>query len=608
MMRALPILCLLAAFGSPVLGQSVDGKGAAREEAPEPAAGKGSGTEACRNGFAGSYPCENLDLLSAMSREDIGAGRFWINDLWGWEDPVTGKRYVVLGREDGTSFIDVTAPEAPVLIGDLPLTFGARASVWRDVKVYADHAFIVADGAGAHGMQVFDLTQLRSQTGSPPVTFSALTRYEGFGSAHNIVINEDTGFAYAVGSSLGQCDLGLHMIDISDPARPVFAGCHLDERSSRGYVHDAQCVVYRGPDTQHVGREVCFGSNESAFSIVDVTDKRLVRPLGIGTYPTSSYVHQGWLSEDHRYFYMNDEGDERRADRTRTLIWDVEDLDDPQLVVEFLHETSAIDHNLYVHDGFLFEANYTSGLQVLDISVPDRPFRVAYFDTTPNNSDVSFNGTWSVYPYFSDGTIALSGRAEGLFLLQLTGVLVSELAEFRAQSTGSQVAFTWTMRRQKEVAQYRIEYLSRDGEYYPAAEIAGGGDRAEPQTFQAQTATLPEGRVEVRLVAVSSLGDTAVLASTEVFVVPGTHVLKRPYPNPVSAMARASLVVGRTQVLTVEAFDASGRRVASLFDGVLQSETELALDLDVTAWPAGRYWIRYSGRYFNDTATLVVTH
>ena len=41
-------------------------------------------------------------------------------------------------------------------------------------------------------------------------------------------------------------------VDVSDPVNPVFAGCFGDD----GYNHDAQCIVYNGPDTQHVGQEV----------------------------------------------------------------------------------------------------------------------------------------------------------------------------------------------------------------------------------------------------------------------------------------------------------------------------------------------------------------
>ena len=68
--------------------------------------------------------------------------------------------------------------------------------------------------------------------------------FDGFGNAHNIVINEETGFAYAVGT--GKCSGGLFIVDVNDPLNPTEAGCFFED----GYTHDAQCVVYRGPDSR----------------------------------------------------------------------------------------------------------------------------------------------------------------------------------------------------------------------------------------------------------------------------------------------------------------------------------------------------------------------
>ena len=188
-----------------------------------------------------------------------------------------------MGRVDGTSFIDVTDPSNPVYLGNLNRTEGSPLRMWRDMKVYKDHAFIVSDRAGAHGMQVFDLTQLRNVRNAP-VEFKETAHYDGIFSAHNIVINENSGYAFAVGSNGGgeTCGGGLHMINIEEPARPTFAGCFADTTTGNqktGYSHDAQCVIYHGPDVEHDGKEICFGSNETALSIADVSDKNNPVPL-----------------------------------------------------------------------------------------------------------------------------------------------------------------------------------------------------------------------------------------------------------------------------------------------------------------------------------------
>ena len=377
----------------------------------------------CSEGEAAAWTCKDVDLVSFLPIADIGGKRgVNANDIWGWTDPETGHEYALVGRSDGTSFVDVTDAGHPAYRGDLPMTEGSRPNVWRDIKVYQDHAFIVADGAGEHGMQVFDLAQLR-EAGPGPVTFEASAHYDMIHSAHNIVINLETGFAFAVGSSGGgeTCGGGLHMIDIRDPAAPTFAGCFADPTTGRrktGYSHDAQCVVYHGPDVEHQGQEICFSSNETAISISDVTDKDNPAPLSMATYPQVAYTHQGWLTEDHRYFYMNDEGDEPQGlvEGTRTLVWDLSDLDDPVLVREYIAETTTTDHNLYIKGDLMYQSNYGSGLRILDISDPEDPVEVGYFDTTPFES--GGGGSWSNYPYFESGVIIVTSIGEGLFVLK----------------------------------------------------------------------------------------------------------------------------------------------------------------------------------------------
>ena len=391
--------------------------------------------ECSDSGSADQFACDQVDVLSFVPLNEMGAGRgIQTNDVWGWTDPQTDREYALIGRTDGTSFIDVSNPSAPIYLGNLQKTEGSQTNSWRDIKVYDNHAFIVADGAGQHGMQVFDLTRLRDVRNAP-VEFDADALYDQVASVHNIVIDEAAAMAYAVGSNSGgeSCGGGLHMIDISSPTSPEFKGCFQDMTTARGYSHDAQCLTYEGPDTDHIGKEICFGSNEDALSIADVTDKDNPVRISSASYPEVAYAHQGWLTADGRYFYMNDEGDEGAnqaaiaADSTgtveemagtRTLIWDVSDLDDPIMVKEHFGETLTIDHNLYIVDNLMYQSNYVSGLRVLDISDPENPVEVGYFDTVPWDESVTFDGSWSNYPFFASGTVVVSSGQEGVFFLK----------------------------------------------------------------------------------------------------------------------------------------------------------------------------------------------
>jgi hypothetical protein len=85
---------------------------------------------------------------------------------------------------------------------------------------------------------------------------------------------------------------------------------------------------------------------------------------------------------------------------------------------------AAIDHNQYVRGDLVFQANYRSGLRVLEI-VRDAQGgyllmdEIGFFDVYPSSDSANFNGAWSNYPYFPSGTVVVSGIEQGLFVLGL---------------------------------------------------------------------------------------------------------------------------------------------------------------------------------------------
>lgn len=369
----------------------------------------------CSGGMAGSYPCSNIDLMAFLPLSQIGGGNG--NDIWGWTDSTTGKEYAIMGLTNGTAFVDISDPLNPVYLGHLPPHAGVGNSSWRDIKTYDDHAFIGSEALNS-GMQIVDLTQLRSIV-SPPVSIVESAFYTGFSSSHNIVINEDSGFAYGVGLNSGNCARGLHFVDIVNPASPQSAGCF----SSDGYTHDAQCVNYNGPDTDHQGKEICFAYNEDTLTIVDVSNKASPVQISRTGYSDRGYSHQGWLTPDHTYVLLDDELDERNiasVTNTRTLIWDVSDLDNPVHQGDHIGVTTAIDHNQYIVGDYSFQSNYRSGLRILDISdiANNNLNEVAFFDIYPSSDSASFNGAWSVYPFFASGNVIVSGIEQGLYILR----------------------------------------------------------------------------------------------------------------------------------------------------------------------------------------------
>jgi choice-of-anchor B domain-containing protein len=490
----------------------------------------------CTNGFAtlaapvpgaptqGPFPCNGVDLLAYVPSGTTGPLRApALSDIWGWTDPETGHEYALSSTVNGTVFVDVTDPVNPAVLGRLATRTGE--AVWRDVKVYADHAFIVSDGNGNHGMQVFDLRTLRGLAADPARNFTATTVFDGpagttVGSKHNIVIDEASGFAYLVGGS--SCSGGLYMVDIRTPASPAFAGCY----GGSGYTHDAQCLTYYGPDTDYAGREICFNSNGNSGTpgnnflvIVDVTDKASPQLISSSFYPNPSYTHQGWLTDDGRHFLLDDEIDSS-AGGTRTLVMDVEDLDNPSFAFQHLGAVPTTDHNQYVLGRYTFQSNYTGGLRILDLAALDAEQmpEVASFDTYPQNNAESYSGQWSNYPYFASGIVVANDRSNGLFILRPTTLTV--------------------------------------------------GDAPPPAA--------------------------------------ASFALGAPSPNPARDTATLTLTVAAPAAVRAVVLDATGREVATVFDGTVADATTLSVD--TRALPSGVYALRVTSATFSATRRLTVAH
>jgi len=362
-----------------------------------PAREKGSTSAECKNGMAAGYPCKGISLYSMLDLTELSRslGTPWrdnnANDIWGWADQESGREFAIICLQRGTAFVEITDPYNPVYKGALKTRGNENDSgnFWRDVKTYRQFALIVSEIDG-HGMQVFNLKRLLSD--ETDIAFTETAHYDGFGYAHNIFVNEDTGYAYAVGTST--CSGGLHFVNLRKPHLPTFAQCY----SSDGYTHDVQCVRYDGPHRKYRGREICFASNQNTITIVDVSDKANPQTITKFTYDNGSgskYTHQGWLTEDHKYFIFDDEADERASSlNTQTFVVNVMTLTQPVIAGTHFGRTRAVDHNLYIKKDLVYQANYRAGLNVLQIrDITRAEFdEVAYFDVYPQDDSPSFNG------------------------------------------------------------------------------------------------------------------------------------------------------------------------------------------------------------------------
>lgn len=363
----------------------------------------------CEGGMAGPYPCDGVDQLGFLGLEACNAAG--ANDVWGWCDDLTGKEYALLGLNNGLAFVDVTDPFYPVYLGKLPTA--TSTSLWRDMKVAGHHAYVVSE-AFAHGLQVFDLHWLR-EAGSTPDAFLADATLTDFSDAHNLTIDEASNRLYVVGTNLA--DGGVLIYDISDPGNPTLVGMY----EEGGYVHDAVAGVYAGPDPDHSGASLLFCAHPTHFSILDVTDASDVQVLSTGMHPSNGYTHQPcWLPDGQRLLIGDELDEQQYGFNTRTVWWDVSDLDAPAYGGAYFGPTTASDHNQYADAAFVYQSNYTAGLRILKSDDTDgfSMQEVASFDVHPASDAVGFTGSWSNYPFLPSGNLLVSSMESGLHILR----------------------------------------------------------------------------------------------------------------------------------------------------------------------------------------------
>ncbi|TVQ31959.1 MAG: choice-of-anchor B family protein [Phycisphaeraceae bacterium] len=346
------------------------------------------------------YPASNVTLLGRIGITEFGSFTSG-NDCWGYTSP-SGREYAIMGLNSAAAFVEITDPVNPQIIEIIP----HPSSLWGDMKVYQHYAYVVNESGG--GVQVIDMSQIDDGV----VTLVRSVTSNGISTVHNVAVNEDSGYLYLCGANVGNG--GLVALSLADPANPVVAGAYTDT-----YVHDAQIVNYtEGP---YAGREIAFCFVGSlGIDIVDVTDKSNMFRMSRTTYENIGYSHQGWINMENQILYVDDELERllNLVPVTTTRVFDVSDLENPQAAGTFTTGLPAIAHNLYLRDGFIYQANYRSGLHIFDArDDPLDPEHVGWLDTFPSSNSANFNGAWSVYPFFPSGNVIISDLESGLLIV-----------------------------------------------------------------------------------------------------------------------------------------------------------------------------------------------
>ncbi|KAF2246784.1 hypothetical protein BU26DRAFT_53386 [Trematosphaeria pertusa] len=396
-----------------------------------------------------TYKCKDIDMYDFKTHEELGSNDGEGSGSWGWT--YWGREFIAIGQTDGAAFAEVTRQGKLVYLGRLP----AQASpvIWREIKTNGNYLIVGSEGVG-HNVQIFDMRKLLKVDPRRPKVFSTETDLTSLftdlpiGRSHNVVVNEEKGYAVAVGAQPrnSSCAAGLIFINMDNPAKPYSPGCAPQD----GYVHDAQCIVYRGPHRKYYGRDICYGYNEDTLTIYDVTNKKGPQAASVISrtpYKGASYTHQGWIIDPmwQTHLVLDDELDEGELDPDRTppdspaidgfpvtYIFDITNLEKPVNTGYYKSSVRSVDHNQFIYDGLAYQSNYQAGLRILDVStIPSDPSgksvkEIAYFDVYPPDDDEEGGGiavwdfgTWSHFT-FPSGWIVINTIDRGAFVVKMS--------------------------------------------------------------------------------------------------------------------------------------------------------------------------------------------
>jgi choice-of-anchor B domain-containing protein len=385
---------------------------------------------ACLQGFAGVFPCQNVDFLSQLRLADLSTRPGSMSNLWGFVDLDDNREYAVVGTSNATVVVEVTDPLNPREVGSVP----GNNSLWREVKIlqvfdsalgrHRAYAYISTEAANG-GLQIIDLSNL-------PASVALANTLRDFQTSHtlyisnvdyatNVAIPGRQAFLYVAGSNLNS---GAYRIySLADPVTPQLVTA---APAGTGYMHDSTSLYLTDSrtaqcDQGHNPCEVLVDFNESSVDLWDVTNKSAPVLLSATGYPEARYTHSGWPTEDQRFIVVHDELDEMRIGfNTRIYTLDIDDLRAPRIQSSYSGPSTTIDHNGYTKGNRYYVSHYRRGLVVFDASDPNALREVGSLDTflQPAENIAEFDGAWGVFPFLPSGNVLISDIDNGLFVMR----------------------------------------------------------------------------------------------------------------------------------------------------------------------------------------------
>jgi len=323
-------------------------------------------------------PAQNVNVThrSTMTFDDQN-----LANIWGYSSG--GNEYALVGAEDGLIIVDVTVPDDPQEIVQIP----GPSSSWREIKTYQHYAYVVSEGGG--GIQVVNLSNLPS----PNLSYQSVYP-GGITKGHALHVDETKGYLYVYGSNLQSGKAAVFNLN-TNPYSPSY----VNFVNFIGYVHDG-----------YVDNDLLYSAHVYAgkFAIINMANKNSPVLLGSQNTP-GNFTHNTWKSGN--YLFTTDE-----VSNSYLTSYDVSDPTDIKELdrIRITPGSGSIVHNTYIINDYAVTSWYKDGFSIIDVSRPANIVETGRYDTYPNGSGNGFEGCWGVYPYFPSGTIVASNiRAQG---------------------------------------------------------------------------------------------------------------------------------------------------------------------------------------------------
>ncbi|MFQ5570350.1 MAG: T9SS type A sorting domain-containing protein [Rhodothermales bacterium] len=224
-----------------------------------------------------------------------------------------------------------------------------------------------------------------------------------------------------------------------------------------------------------------------------------------------------------------------------------------------------------------------------------------------------FGGDWdkiSLTPQDASSTRSVTETITRFSLYTVSDAfnpLPVELVSFDAVADRTDILLNWETASETNNAGFEVQMAVADTVFEALTFVEGAGTTLDPQMYSYRVADMEPGAHVFRLKQIDFDGTFEYSPLVEIIIeLPEVYALSAAYPNPFNPQTQFTLSVAREQAVRVEVYDVMGRRIATLFDGVLRANQAHPFAFDASSLPSGLYFYRAIGETFTETRSMVL--